>query len=423
MSEGQAVSAGQAAGSVEHVPATKRFPPWAVSLLILAVAAAIFFLIFGNWNRWESDRSEQSTDDAYVRGDLAALSTKASGIVSKMAVEEYQPVKAGQVIATIRDDDYQAQVDAAQAGLDATIAGVEELHRQEQGADAKISQARIGILAAQAEVTAAQAGIAAAKASKIAAQAGVSGAKAQNENATEERQRQEGLFAGKATTLRALQGQVAQSDAARALLAARESDMSSADAQMAARTADLARAQAGVESSRTDLAGALSSRQLLAAKQLEVQSDIEARRAALQSATIALGYTTVVAPTAGYIASRDVLPGQIVSPGTTIVSLVEGNPWVLANFKETQLTKMRPGDEAEVKVDAFPSALWKGHVLIVAPTSGAQTALLPPDNATGNFTKIVQRIPVKIALDPGQELDRLRPGMSATVMVMIGTGR
>jgi membrane fusion protein, multidrug efflux system len=140
----------------------------------------------------------------------------------------------------------------------------------------------------------------------------------------------------------------------------------------------------------------------------------------VQSARIALGYTTIVAPSAGYIASRNVLPGQMVAPGTTVVSLVQQDPWILANYKETQLTHVHAGDEAEIKVDTFPGRSWKGHVLLIAPVSGAQTALLPPDNATGNFTKIVQRIPVKITLDPNQDLGLLKPGMSATVIVKTG---
>ena len=167
---------------------------------------------------------------------------------------------------------------------------------------------------------------------------------------------------------------------------------------------------------------AISARRLLTAKKQELYAEIKARRAALESANIALGYTTIVAPIDGSIASRNVLPGQMVNPGITVVSLVEQQPWVLANFKETQLTRIRPGNVAEIRVDTFPSRFWKGHVLLIAPESGAQTALIPPDNATGNFTKIVQRVPVKISLDPNQDVESLRPGMSATVTVRTNTG-
>jgi membrane fusion protein (multidrug efflux system) len=191
---------------------------------------------------------------------------------------------------------------------------------------------------------------------------------------------------------------------------------------MEARTADLKRAQAGLDSSNADVRAAISSRRLLTAKEEQIRAEIEARQAALQSAKIAVGYTTIVAPSNGYIASRNVLPGQMVGPGTTVVSLVEQAPWVQANFKETQLTRMRPGDVVDIHVDTYPSRSWKGHVLFIAPVSGAQMALLPADNATGNFTKIVQRIPVKITIDANQDFESLRPGMSAVVAVRTGSG-
>lgn len=403
-------------------PLASRFPAWAVSLVILFIAAGIFLLIYGNWNEWESGKTVQSTDDAYVRADVTALSTKASGLLARMEVAEYQHVKAGQVIASLRDDDYKAQKDAAQAALEATEAGLEELRRQEEAADSKIAQTQAGVTAAQSQIAAAEAGVAAAQSAIGTTEAGLTGVRAQLQNASQEIERQQGLYAAKATTLQKLQGQQAQTASAQALLDSRESDLKAAQAQLQARSADLARARAGLEGSRADVIAAISSRRLLTAKEQELQADIKSRRAALESANVALGYTTIVAPTDGYIASRDVLPGQLVNPGTTVVSLVQQGAWVLANFKETQLKRIRPGNVAEIKVDTFPSRSWKGHVLVIAPESGAQTALIPPDNATGNFTKIVQRIPVKIALDPNQDLESLRPGMSARVSVRTNTG-
>jgi membrane fusion protein (multidrug efflux system) len=402
--------------------AASRLPSWIVSLVILFVAAGIFLLVYGNWNEWESGKTVQTTDDAYVRADVTALSTKASGLLARMDVAEYQHVKAGQLIASLRDEDYKAQRDAAQAALEASEAGLEELRHQEEAADSKITQAQAGVSAAQSQIAAAQAGVAAAQSTIHTTEAGLTGVRAQFKNASEEIERQEGLYAGKATTLQKLQNQQAQTAAARALLDSRESDLSAAQAQLQARSADLGRARAGLESSRADSIAAISSRRLLTAKEEQLRAEIKSRRAGLESANIALAYTTIVAPADGYIASRNVLPGQMVNPGTTVVSLVEQLPWVQANFKETQLTHIRPGNPADIKTDAFPSRSWKGHVLLIAPESGAQTALIPPDNATGNFTKIVQRIPVKIALDPNQDFESLRPGMSATVSVRTNTG-
>ena len=402
-------------------PKPSRLPSWAVTLCILFLAVGLFFLVYGNWNQWESGRGVQSTDDAYVRADVTALSTKASGLLARMEVSEYQHVNAGQVIASIRDEDYKAQQDAAEAGLKAAEAGTSELRRQEEVADSKIQQAQAGIAAAEGQIAAAQAGVAAATSTIRMANAALISAQAQLKNATEEDERQNGLYSSKATTLQKLQNQQAQTAAANAAFESRESDVKSAEAHLEARSADLKRAQAGLESSRADLAGAVSSRRLLTAQEDQVRAEINARRAALESAKISVGYTVIVAPVAGYIASRNVLPGQIVSPGTTVVSLVEQSPWIQANFKETQLTHMGPGDIADIRLDTFPGRTWKGRVLLLAPASGAQTALLPPDNATGNFTKIVQRIPVRISLDPNQNLEALRPGMSATVSVRVGT--
>lgn len=406
----------------KSAPAPRRVPAAIISVIILLVAAGIFVLVHGNWNSWETERSDQSTDDAYVRADVTALSTKATGPLARMAVADYQHVDAGQLIASIRDDDYKAQEDSAEAALNATIAQLPELRRQEEIADSKINQAKAGVVAAENQIVAAQAGIVAAESAAHSSESALSAARAQFENANQESERQEGLLTEKAATLQKVQAQRAQTASARALFESRQLDVKAAQAQVDARNADLRRAQASLEGVKADVLAAISSRQLVTAKEDQLRSEIDARRAALQSAKVARAYTTIVAPAKGYIASRNVLPGQMVSPGTTVVSLVEQAPWIQANFKETQLTRMRPGDEAEIVVDTFPSRRWKGHLLLIAPVTGAQTALLPPDNATGNFTKIVQRIPVKITLDPNQDLESLRPGMSATVVVKTAKG-
>ena len=219
----------------------RRLPGWVVSLTILALAGVIFLLVFGNWDRWQSNQSEQRTDDAYVRADVASLSTKASGIVLTMAVEEYQRVKAGQVIATLKADDYQTQVEAAQAALDGSIAEVGELTKQKRIADTKIQQAVVAINASRQQAAAAQAAVIAAQAAATAAQAGIAAAQAQLKNAREERERQEGLFSNQVTTLQALQNQRARSDEAQAQADSQQSQFASAQAQVALRKADRTR--------------------------------------------------------------------------------------------------------------------------------------------------------------------------------------
>jgi membrane fusion protein, multidrug efflux system len=154
-------------------------------------------------------------------------------------------------------------------------------------------------------------------------------------------------------------------------------------------------------------------RGVLDAQEQQLQADLNAKQEALKVAQTNLEYTRILAPTDGIVGERKVRIGQLVSPGTQVISLVENTIWVQANYKETQLTNVARGDTAEISVDTFPGLVLRGHVEEIAPASGSQFALLPPDNATGNYTKIVQRIPVKIVLEPNSAMaDRLRPGMS-----------
>ena len=161
---------------------------------------------------------------------------------------------------------------------------------------------------------------------------------------------------------------------------------------------------------------------VLDTQEAQLKADLRAKEAALKVAQVNLDYTRIVAPTDGVLGERKVRPGQLVSAGTQVVSLVGNTTWVIANYKETQLANVRVGDAAEVRVDGVPDVAWKGHVDTISPGTGSQFSLLPPDNASGNFTKIAQRIPVKIVIDPDQSrADRLRSGMS--VIATIKTSR
>jgi membrane fusion protein (multidrug efflux system) len=185
---------------------------------------------------------------------------------------------------------------------------------------------------------------------------------------------------------------------------------------LGSRQADLARARARVASSNSELEAQKRQRAVLDSQELLLRADLDAKKASLFLAQTNLGYTRILAPEDGIVSERKVRAGQLVSPGTQVISLVQSDMWVQANYKETQLRHIRPGDPAEIRVDAFPGIVFEGKVLDLSPASGSQFALLPPDNATGNFTKIVQRVPVKIVFD-GKTTDRLRPGMSVTATV------
>jgi membrane fusion protein (multidrug efflux system) len=381
-------------------------------------------LVTSDWNRWTADRPTQETDDAYLRADLTPLSTKAAGLVAKVAVSDYQPVKSGDLLIQLRDEDFQAQVREAEAALNAAQNALIHNDRQKQLQDAKINQADDGVRAAQADITAAQAGIEASNATISGAKSGIAAAQADVDRTEKERRRQEALIATESTTPQKLEQAVADEERLRSQFAVRHADLAAASAQLASRKADLERAEARVKSSQSAREAEKRQQAVLDSQELQLRSELNLRRASLALTQTNLSYTRILAPENGIVSERLVRPGQLVSPGTQVISLVQSDVWVQANYKETQLPRIRPGDYAEVRVDAIPGTIFKGRVDQVAPASGSQFALLPPDNATGNFTKVVQRVPVKIVLDPNQQTGgRLRPGLSVIATIHTNTAR
>jgi membrane fusion protein, multidrug efflux system len=400
-----------------------KLKQWLVPGLILLMALGILVLITTNWNTWVSGRTEQTTDDAYVRADLTPLSTKVAGLVATVAVSDYQPVKAGDLLVQLRDDDFRAQVQQAEAGVAASEAALVNNQRQKELQDARIVEAEEAIRAAEADITAAEAGIEAAQSAIANARSGMDGAKAVAERARLERRRQEALIATESATRQKVQQVVADEERSRAQVASSEAEVASAMALKASREADLkkARAQLGIRAAQ--LEAQKRQRAVLDSQELQLRADLDASRAKLALTRTDLDYTRIVAPENGIVGERKVLPGQLVSPGTQVISLVQSEPWVQANYKETQVRRMHAGDPAEIRVDAFPGVVLKGKVAQLSPASGSQFTLLPPDNATGNFTKIVQRFPVKIVLEHGQPAaERLRPGLSVIATVHIDGG-
>jgi membrane fusion protein, multidrug efflux system len=403
----------------------QRLKQWLVPAMILLMAAGIVFLIAGNWNTWSSERAAQETDDASLRADLTPLSTKVAGLVATVAVSDYQPVKSGDLLVQLRDDDFRAQVQQAEAAVVSGEVALINNQRQKELQDSRIVQADEGIRAAEAGIAAADAGIEAAKSAIANARSGIDGTKADVERTVLERRRQDALIATESATRQKLEQVVADEQRFRAQLASREADLTTATAQLASRQADLARARAQLGSTKAELEAQKRQRAVLDSQELLLRADLNSKRAALTLARINLDYTRIVAPESGIVSERKVRPGQLVSPGTQVISLVQSEVWVQANYKETQVRHLRAGDPAEIRVDAFPGVTFRGKVDHMAPASGSQFALLPPDNATGNFTKIVQRVPVKIVLDAGQATaERLRPGLSVIATVRTnGAGR
>jgi len=348
-----------------------RAPPdWLWRVLIFLLAVGLLVVITTRWNRWESDADRQSTDDAYLQADLTPIAAKVSGYVRAMPVQDFERVRAGQVLAQIVDDDYRAAV----AQLTASVAG----------AAAQIETLKAQRALQEANVTAAEAAVAATVANL--------------EQNTRDRVRQQVLLSTGSSSTEAGE----KLETTRALLAAQ------------------------LEQNRAQASAAGRQLRVLAAQQAQAQAALAAQQASLQIATINLGYTRIVAPQDGVIGQRQVKPGQFVGVGSQITALAPlPHVWVIANYKETQLTRMAAGQKAEIKVDTFPGRKLRGHVLALAPGAGSQFALLPPAMPPGNFTKVVQRVAVKIAIDDADGLsDLLRPGMSVVATVdTAGSGR
>jgi membrane fusion protein, multidrug efflux system len=396
---------------------------WSVPGLILVMAAAIFVMIVGNWNSWGSEREEQKTDDAYTQSDIAPLSTKVSALVAAVPVSDYQEVKAGQLLVQLRDDDFRAQVQQAEAAVAAGESAIVNNQRQKELQDARIIEAGEGIKAAEADIASARAGIVAANSAIVSARSAMEATQAEVQRADLERRRQEALIAVDSATRQTVEQVVAAADTYNAQLASRNSEVASAQAQLSGREAGLAKAQAELGSKNAELEAQKRQRAVLDSQEMMLKADLNAQKAALAVAQTNLGYTRIAAPENGRVSERKVLPGQMVTPGTQVISLVQDEIWVLANYKETQTRRMRPGDAATLRVDAFPGVVLHGKVNYLSPASGSRFALLPPDNASGNFTKIVQRVPVKIVFDSGQSaVQRLRDGLSVVATVRISGG-
>ena len=366
---------------------------WIIPLIVLLAAAGLLFGIAGHWTSWQGSRPDQVTDDAYLKADMTPLSTRISGTVRRVSVGDYQNVKAGQALIELDDDDYRANLKQAQAALAGSEAALEDNQAAKKIQDAQIDVAKAGIVQAQAAINAANAGIASVS--------------PERDRALTELHRQQALFDSKAATHQQLEAATAQ-----------EGQLSG---QLEVRKADLTRAEGALATSQSQLEAAKRQREALNTKDDVYKADIEAKKASIIVAQVNLAYTRIAAPTDGTVGERHALTGQLVAPGTQMIDLVQSDVWVQANFKETQLTNMRVGDSTDVRIDTFPNRVFHGKVDQLSPASGSQFALLPPDNATGNFTKVVQRVPVKIVLFPGQpDLDRLRPGFSAVVIVHTG---
>ncbi|MFY9528249.1 MAG: HlyD family secretion protein [Candidatus Acidiferrales bacterium] len=376
------------------------------------VIGAILILLVGGFLFWRYLRSYESTDDAQVDGHLMSVSARLSGYISTGNVTDNQYVTKGAVLVKIDPEDYQVAVDQARANLADAEANATSLNitvpitsvntsSQLRSSVSGLDSARAGVVAAEKQAVAAQAQLEEALANDIKAQDDLVRYRALvDKQEVSQQLYDQALAAARAST--------ASVAAARASAAAAEQQVTQAQARVADAEASLLSAQTAPQQ-------VASSR----AKALSAEAQVKQREAALEKAELDLQYTKIIAPVDGVV-MKNVEVGMNVQPGQQLLTIVPlDDVWVTANFKETQLKYMRPGQPVEIKVDAN-GRTYKGHVDSIAGSSGARLSLLPPENATGNYVKVVQRIPVKILLEAGQNNDHyLRLGMSVGPKVKV----
>ena len=367
-------------------------------ILLIFFLAAIAGSVFG-YRWWQFNATHEQTNDATVAGNVYPVASRISGTVQTVEVTDNQQVIAGQPLVKLDSSDERAKIEQAQAALATAerqaAAAQENIALSEQSNIAQDTQTKGNIGDAQAGIQ--------------AAQAQLQQVEAELNKLKLDYQRYQTLYQEGAVTQQ-------QFDDAKAAY----------DEALAQRQA----AEQTIAQARAKLTQAQSGEQQLAANQIQTevnrsnyaaaQAQVAQAEASLKQAQLQLSYTTLNAPIAGRVGNKNVEVGQQVQPGSPLMAIVPQEEWITANFKETQLGKMQPGQKVQIKLDAFPGKTFTGTVNSLSPASGADFALLPPDNATGNFTKVVQRIPVKITFDPqsikGYE-NRITQGMSATVTV------
>ena len=338
-----------------------------IPALVIVAACALVALFSTQWDRWIGNRSREVTDDAYVRSDITPLSAHVDGYVRKVAVDDFDRVKAGDLLIQIEADDYRARVAGAEADFAGAEAAVDNLKSKKELQHTLVAQAEAAMSATQADVV----------------------------RTRDEAVRQRALLASTYGTAQKVE---------------------QADAEAKRFAATLSSNQAAIDAQHRQMA-------VLDTEETQLRAVAKAKRAALDLAKINFGYTSISAPVDGMVGERGVRPGQYVHDGSQVISVIPlDKVWVIANYKETQLTRVAIGQRAEIRVDTFPGIVIPGMVESVSPASGSQFSLLPPDNATGNFTKVVQRIPVKLRVNPDNPLaGRLRPGMSVVTTILTDT--
>jgi membrane fusion protein, multidrug efflux system len=397
-------------------PKLRRLLFAAGAVVIVAFAGLLFYY-----------HNRESTDDAQVDGHITPMASKIYGRVEEVLVEDNQPVKAGQALVRIDPRDYQAALNQAGAALalaesEARSAGV-DVPRTAESVASGSSSADAQLLGARADLARALATYEESRTADLAwAQANVEKSRANADLALADLARYTPLMEKGEISKQQYDAAKANADASGSALKADQEKLAQAQRSVDIAKAQLDAATARVEQARAGVASAHADTKQVSMRAADAQAKlakVEQARAALEAAQLNLSYTEITAPVDGVATHKQVEPGQVVQAGQGLLVVVPlDSVWVTANFKETQLKSMKPGQKAEVKVDTYGKT-FSGHVDSIAGATGAVLSLLPPENATGNYVKVVQRIPVKIVLDPiPSEKAVLRPGMNVDATVI-----
>ena len=424
--------------------------------ILFAIIGVVFLIgVVIGVRYWLHSRLYESTDDAFIEGHATQVSPKVSGYVQRIYITDNQQVKAGDLLVEIDPRDYEvrlaqaraalsaatarskaaragltltrvtagAGVEQASAGVDAARSGVAQAHAAASAAKGRVNQLSAAVSTAEANVAQAQAQVVAAEAEAVRARADAVRNQSLVNEGVVSRQESERTTAAAATA-------DAQLEAARRRVAAAEAQVGEARAAQGAAAdqyrqslSQITGTQAQVGQAAGKLSEANSAPQQVAVKQSEVETtsaEIEQAEAAVRQAELDLSYTKIYAPEDGRITRKSVELGALLQPGQALFVLVPAEMWVLANFKETQLNRIRPGQPVEIKLDTYPDKIFRGHVDSFQSGTGSRFSLLPPENATGNYVKVVQRLPVKIVFDEQPDSEHLiAPGMSVEPEVKV----
>ena len=406
----------------------------------LAGLVAIGILGWGGW-AWYKSSLEVSTDDAYVEGTISPVSAKVAGHIVELKVNDNQAVRANEVLLRVDPRDFEAKRDQARAAVAVAEANVraaraelplarETTRSQVDEVRAVLEGSRVGVKSSQSAEVEVRARLESKRAAAAASRADVTASESNHRKAKRDLDRMQQLMKNDYVSRRehddavaALENAEATLEAARRRLGAIEKEVQQTEAEVASRVLGTEQARQRVAEVRGTLSKAESQQQTVSVKAAELaraEALLKSAQADLAVADLNLEHTLVRAPIDGVVAKRSVEVGQIVQNGQPLLALVPLNDvWIVANFKETQLTKIRPGQKADVRVDTFPGVVFEGTVNSISAGTGSRFSLLPPENATGNWVKVVQRVPVKILLD-GKSVGNpqpLRAGMSAYVVV------